>query len=619
MAGAGGLGRNDVQQIGSSHILLRLGSVIKDISLIGRIEEARRRLEELSTLGNGPPRSEIEVRQAVDAVSGVLDEIKTLVTGAQRVGNSVYENEIPFNVLAEAAADAIISINDQSTILYVNPAAGRMFGYEPGEMAGKNLTCLMPEHLRHIHLASIKRYITKAERHIDWVAVELTGLNKSGQEFPIEVSFAEDIRDGRRFFTGFVRDITGRKRSEEALRESEQRLQDIIDNTTSVIFVKDLELRYLLVNREYERRHDVRREQIRGKTDFDIHPHTVAEAVRANDRRVMEAGEPIQFEESVPSGGSVRHYVVVKFLLRDHGNEPYAICGIATDITALKRTEELQIRRAHQAALRADIHAALSSGGTESALQTILQLTAEAVVRHLDIAFARIWTLNGQRNMLELQASASQYARLEEEHTRVPIGKLGVGLTAKQLRPYVTNDILKDERIEHPEWAKREGMVAFAGYPLIVDRRLVGVLATFARKAFEPDVLEGLASVADTIAQGIERKLAVNQLRESELSLRLFMETIPQMLWSATPDGSIDYCNQRVIDYAGLSIDELRGAGWLKTVHPDDREMMAKVWSSAVSEGVPISSNFAVGVLPTGCTDGAYRTRYHCATRRDAS
>ena len=102
---------------------------------------------------------------------------------------------------------------------------------------------------------------------------------------------------------------------------------------------------------------------------------------------------------------------MVKFLLRDRVDKPYAVCGIATDITALKRTEELQVRRAHQAALRADIHAALSSGGTESALQTILQLAAEAVVRHLDIALARIWTLNDQRNMLELQASASQYTR----------------------------------------------------------------------------------------------------------------------------------------------------------------------------------------------------------------
>ena len=129
-------------------------------------------------------------------------------------------------------------------------------------------------------------------------------------------------------------------RAEEALRKSEQRLQDILDNTTAVVFVKDLELRYILVNREYERRHQVRREQIRGKTDFDILPYHVAETVRANDRHVIEAGAPIQFEEVVPMAEGERQYIVVKFLLRDQANEPYAICGIATDITELKQAQE---------------------------------------------------------------------------------------------------------------------------------------------------------------------------------------------------------------------------------------------------------------------------------------
>jgi PAS domain-containing protein len=117
------------------------------------------------------------------------------------------------------------------------------------------------------------------------------------------------------FFSAVIVDITERKLAEEALSESEQRLQDIIDNTSSIIFVKDLELRYLLMNREYERWHHVQRAQIRGKTDFDIHSHAVAEAQRANDRRVIEAGEPIQFEEAVLSDENERLGVSAKFLL----------------------------------------------------------------------------------------------------------------------------------------------------------------------------------------------------------------------------------------------------------------------------------------------------------------
>src|SRR6202795_1425568 len=293
-----------------------------------------------------------------------------------------------------------------------------------------------------------------------------------------------------------------RGQAEEALRKSEQRLQDILDNTTAVVFVKDLELRYILVNREYERRHQVQRDQIRGKTDFDIFPPDVAEKLRANDRHVIEAGASIQFEETVPMAEGERQYVVVKFLLRDGTAAPYAVCGIATDITELKRAEELQARRARQAALRADIHAALSSG-TESVLQTMLQRSAEAIVRHLDGAFARIWTLNDRQDVLELQASAGLFTRLDGEHARIPVGKLSIGLIAQERKPHLANEILTDNRLSHPEWGGQKGKVSFAGYPLLVEGRLAGVLAMYARKFLGQDTLEALEVVADSIAQGI--------------------------------------------------------------------------------------------------------------------
>src|ERR1700722_4925070 len=256
-----------------------------------------------------------------------------------------------------------------------------------------------------------------------------------------------------------------RQRAEEALRASEQRLEDILDNTTAVVFVKDLELRYLLINREYELRHHVQRDQIRGKTDFDILPQEVAETVRANDRHVIEGGTPIQFEETVPTGQGERQYVAVKFLLRDRAGKPYAVCGIATDITELKRAEELQARRARQAALRADIHAAFASGA-ESALQTMLQRSVQAILRHLDGDLARIWTLNVREHTLELQACAGMCNLLVGEPDRVPVGELRTGRIAEERKPYLTNEIVDDHPASHPEWGKAQGMTSLAGYPL---------------------------------------------------------------------------------------------------------------------------------------------------------
>jgi two-component system, LuxR family, sensor kinase FixL len=93
------------------------------------------------------------------------------------------ESEIPFDVLADAAADGVILIDDQSTILFVNPAAGQIFGYEPAEMVGKNLTHLMPERHRQNYLTSLKGYFETGQSHIPKGSAPLKGLHKSGHEF----------------------------------------------------------------------------------------------------------------------------------------------------------------------------------------------------------------------------------------------------------------------------------------------------------------------------------------------------------------------------------------------------------------------------------------------------
>jgi PAS domain S-box-containing protein len=212
-----------------------------------------------------------------------------------------------------------------------------------------------------------------------------------------------------------VQENRNRRKAEEALRASEQRLQDIVDNTTAVIFVKDLELHYLLVNREFERLHQVQRDQIRGKTDFELHPPVVAETVRANDQRVIEAGEPIQFEEVVPSFEGERVYVSAKFLLRDPTGKPYAVCAIATDITALKRAEELQASMAREREIFAKERATELAKANEAlrgcldALASVPELddflgqVMAAITRQLDAVSSSLGMLNHEQNTLTLE------------------------------------------------------------------------------------------------------------------------------------------------------------------------------------------------------------------------
>jgi PAS domain S-box-containing protein len=100
-----------------------------------------------------------------------------------------------------------------------------------------------------------------------------------------------------------------------------------------------------------------------------------------------------------------------------------------------------------------------------------------------------------------------------------------------------------------------------------------------------------------------ESKFAQEKLRESELHLRQMSETIPEMLWSATSGGTIDYCNARVLDYTGFAAEEIMGGGWTKLLHPDDVATAVRAWSNSVASGSP----FRVEVRTFNAGDRAYR------------
>ncbi|MDT5296713.1 MAG: two-component system, cell cycle sensor histidine kinase and response regulator CckA, partial [Acidobacteriota bacterium] len=124
------------------------------------------------------------------------------------------ESEARSRIVMETVADAVVTIDEASTILFVNPAAERIFGYAAGELLGAHMTMLMPEYLRHLHEAGVRRYVETGTKHISWAGVELPGLHKSGREIALEISFGEFALDGRRYFTGIARDISERKRTQ---------------------------------------------------------------------------------------------------------------------------------------------------------------------------------------------------------------------------------------------------------------------------------------------------------------------------------------------------------------------------------------------------------------------
>lgn len=129
------------------------------------------------------------------------------------------------------------------------------------------------------------------------------------------------------------------RNSERAVKQSDERLQAILDNTAAVIYAKDVHGRFLLVNRQFETLFRKDKNAIIGKTDFDIFPKEIAESYRANDLQVAQSKSAREYEEVSPQDNEVHTYISLKFPLLDAEGEPYAVCGISMDITRLKQAE----------------------------------------------------------------------------------------------------------------------------------------------------------------------------------------------------------------------------------------------------------------------------------------
>jgi PAS domain S-box-containing protein len=244
------------------------------------------------------------------------------------------------------------------------------------------------------------------------------------------------------------------------------------------------------------------------------------------------------------------------------------------DLSSERRADGEGVRRRQLAELLADVVGALARA---EQLAPALQLCAEAVVRHLDVAFARIWTASADAPVLELRASAGLYTHLDGPHSRVPIGRYKIGLIAAERKPHLTNDVSNDARVSDQDWARREGMVAFAGYPLIVESRLVGVVALFSRRPLSDDVLEALAAISDSIAVGIERKRTEEAreralAREQQRAFQLKALARAALELNAAPSlESLLQCltdRARSIIGAHQSVTSMtRGEGWAQSIN----------------------------------------------------
>lgn len=380
------------------------------------------------------------------------------------------------------------------------------------------------------------------------------------------------------------------KQADQALKESRELLGAIMDNSSRVIYLKDLQGRYLLINREYERLFHVNRDEIKGKTDHDLVSKEAADAFRGNDLKVAEAGVPMEFEEVVGQDDGIHTYLSNKFPMFNAAGRCYAVCGISTDITEQKAAEK-EIREERDE-LEAEVQRR-----TKALANTVKDLHEEIVERKK--AESRLQ--ESERRLSTLMSSLPGIAyrcRNDRSRTMEFVSRGSRDLTGYWPSELIENRMVAFGELVHPDdrnrvWeevqeALREQKPFQLVYRIATARREERWVWEQGRGVYDSG--ENLEALEGFITDITERRQATEALRRTEAELRRVMDSVSDYLWSA----EVDRRGRLTYRYYSPVVEKITGRPpefymqgperWLSTIYPEDLPQVEKAYRRIKTE-----------------------------------
>jgi PAS domain S-box-containing protein len=467
--------------------------------------------------------------------------VKEDITQRKQVEEALQRSEAKFRAIFENSQVGIYRTRlSDGLILDANQCYANLFGFDsPAELIGIRYATDF-----YMNPDERKQVVELLKCYGELQNFEIQRLKRDGTSFWGLYSYHLNATDG--YIEGVVADISDRKQAEAALHDvydrlrlREQELRLITDALPALICYVDINQRYQFVNRTYEVWFKRSRDEILGKTIRELLGEEAYQIAAPHINRALE-GQISTYEGEMPYPFDKKYYSAT--FIPDFGADAQVkgYYGLITDISDRKQAEAVlrqskaQFReQAILSAFRADVNSALAQS---DGLPVMLQRCAEAVVKHFDAAFARIWTISQDKSVLELQASAGIYTRLDGTYSRISINSKRI---VREGTPRLINNLFDDETFVDQEWAQREGLVAFAGYPILLDEQLVGMVAMFARQPIPVSHFEALGFAAREMALGIKRKQAEAALQASEAELRTLIAAIPDPLYIISAEGQI--------------------------------------------------------------------------------
>jgi len=419
-------------------------------------------------------------------------------------------------LVAEKTDNAVFLANPEGVIEWINEAFTRVSGHQPNDAIGKQAGAALLGTLQNINVTQKIRE-GLASRKI--FTVEMLCSHRRGHRYWLSLNMTPVFDPDNQLveFIGVGSDITARKRAEEEVARIGRRSELLLNAAGDGIFGVDLQGAITFVNAAAAGLTKWQPAELIGKPVSTIlHQLRVHSAPAAQDEvftgaafidGTVQIGDLDEFKAKDGTAFPVEY---TSTPVHEASNLIGSVV-VFRDITDRRDSENLRTRQARQAALRADVAFGLTS---DDNLRSFLHRGMQCLVKHLEGAFARVWTISAEEDALELQASAGIYTHIDGAHARIPIGLLKVGKIARDRLPVVSENLITDPDILDKSWVMRERMAAFIGYPLSIEGRLVGVMALYSRNKLPGDAVELMGSVADTVAQGIVRKQTQEKVAE---------------------------------------------------------------------------------------------------------
>ncbi|WP_198161120.1 PAS domain S-box protein [Anabaena sp. CA = ATCC 33047] len=510
-----------------------------------------------------------------------LPENRQLVWGMDKVAPAMLQ------LIIDTIPQCVFWKDRNSVFLGCNRQFARMLGFEhPEEIIGKTDYDFLTNHEDADFYRQCDASVMEKNTPIYHIIEPLQQAD--GQQIWLETNKVplHDAEGNVIGVLGTFEDITERKQTQEALANSEERFRFLAASIPQQVWIARPDGYLEYANHRTLEYFGCNLEQTLGwQWEKFVHPDDLPRCLASWSQCLATgANYEVEFRLLGLGSGTYRWHLARALPLRNPQGNIINWFGTNTDIHDYKCTQEALAERIRLADFRAEVDSILTHSWS---LQEMMRHCTETVVKHLNAAFARIWLVNKQENVLELQVSSGMYTHIDGAHRRIAVGEFKIGLIAQEGKPHLTNSVQNDARVSNQEWAKQEGMVAFAGYPMIVEGEVLGVIAMFARQALGESTFQALGIAAHEIAIGIQRKQTQIALQESEERFRNLVEATSDWVWEVDENIIFTYVSPKVKDILGYEPQELIGTSPLELLPPEEVERVAQVFEPIATAQQP--------------------------------